>query len=849
MLKIVKLTVENLTNGCVTDDRTPRFSFTLESDHTQVELHHAVIRINEWEKITTDQVAIPYAGPALLPFTTYRVRVEAFDNCGESATSETTFDTGRFDTPWNAQWITHGGYRFTAKKESPLPMVFRKQLSVTKTISSAKLFSTALGIYEFEINGKKVGKDYFAPGFTSYKHHLQYQVYDVTSMLTVSNQLTAIVAGGWAVGKFTFNLRNRIFAPRQALLAELRITYTDGTIDIIGTDTSWQVTLQGNVQSADFYDGEHYDATVNLNDLSWVPAHRETIKLKPQLIATYGSLVQSHEVFHPVLIKHINGTLIYDMGQNFSGVIDVTLNVARGTRVVFRHAEMLKDGQLFTAPLRTAKAQVTYIAQGIPNETYSPRFTYMGFRYVSVEGVEESAFHFTGRALYSDIETIGHFECSNERLNQLQNAIVWSTKSNFVDIPTDCPQRDERMGWTGDIALFAPTALFNFNSSRFLDKWLRDLKLEQKKTGGIPVTIPHVVFPSNLESVFTMAIDHWGDACILVPWAHYQATGDRQFLETLYPVMQRYLKACRFWAELFSIGQHRRIWSLGHHYGDWVAYGIGLMGWMKRGKWTATASLAHSAGIVAEISTLLGYHQEASYYNRLRQETANAYLNVFTNRQGQLKNEFQTGYVLPLNYGIFQGSEQGAAAQHLSRLVNDAQHTIRTGFPGTPGILFALADNGHVDDAFKMLLNEACPSWLHMMKSGGTTMWERFDAFQDENHFNIGQDDGTHGMVSFNHYANGAVGSFLYRRIAGIEMTEPGYKKSRIAPLLGGNLTSATGRIQTSYGLLSSQWTATTTHFLLSIQVPVGTQCEVVLPNQERHLVGSGSYDFACSLS
>ena len=467
----------------------------------------------------------------------------------------------------------------------------------------------------------------------------------------------------------------------------------------------------------------------------------------------------------------------------------------------------------------------------------------MGFRYVEVTGIEENAIQLTGLVLYSDMEKNGDFKCSDPRLNQLQSNIVWGAKSNFMDIPTDCPQRDERMGWTGDIAVFSNTACYNFNMSRFLDKWLMDVKSEQRRGGAIPETIPHIPMFGKLESMFPVAIAYWGDSCILVPWAEYMARGDIEVLRSMYPVMKKYLKACKFWAEFLSVGKQRRIWKASFHYGDWCAPEGEYKDWIKRGKWTATACLMNSSKIVSQVAEILNQKDERDYYQKLSEETAAAYLDVFTDRNGKLHEEFQTAYVLPIYYGIFQGSEKKSAVDNLVKLVRENNYSIGTGFPGTPYILFALADNGHAEDAFKMLLNEACPSWLYEVQAGATTIWERWDGIDEEGMVKEGD------MISFNHYASGAVGDFLYRRVVGIEPLEAGYQKFQVKPLVGGNLSWASGEVSTPYGLIFANWELEDQKFRIDLIVPVGTTCELALPDHSLKTIGSGRYSFQVEIS
>ena len=846
MLKISRLTVEHLSRDCVTDCEQPRVSFQIESDRQNVSLKKAKIWVGDWSTETESQILVPYTGKKLNPFTEYPVVVKVMDDKGEAAEAATSFETGRMGTAWKAQWITDGEYHFTEKKISPKTMTFRKKIHCEKKIAKARMYVTALGIYEMTLNGEKVGDIYFAPGFTSYKHQLQYQTYDVTEQLKsaegMENELIAVVGGGWAVGSFTYKRVNRNYADRQALLCELRIAYEDGSEEIIGTDESWDVTLDGAVKETEFYNGEVYDATVDMEKIAWHKAAKEQVKLQPEIMAQYGVPVKAHEVFHPVSVaKAPSGVVIYDFGQNFAGVISAKIKGTKGQKITFRHAEILMDGELFTKPLRSAKQEAVYICRD-GEQTWSPRMTYMGFRYVSMEGAAEEDVELSAIALYSDVEDNGEFSCSNELVNKLQSSIRWGAKSNFVDIPTDCPQRDERMGWTGDIALFSPTAAYNFDMSRFLEKWFKDVRSEQNKGGGIPVTVPLVVVPGQWEIMIPMAVDHWGDVCILAPWAEYKMRGDLGLLKTMYPTMKRYMKACKFWASLGSVGKHKYIWKLLHHYGDWCAPGIGLWAWMGRGKWTATACMSHSSKILSQIAELLGEKEDAVYYRNLSEKTAEAYRDLLMEKDCTVKKEFQTAYVLPLYYGMLSEEDKKKTAAHLARIVRENDYHIATGFPGTPYILFALADNGYEEDAFKMLMTDTCPSWLYEMKVGGTTIWERWDALREDGTCNTGDDDGTGGMVSFNHFSYGAVGDFLYRRIAGIETLSGGGKEVRIAPMVGGGLTQARGVVNTAYGKVTSEWWINDGKFTLHVDIPCSTTAIVKLPGGEEKKLGSGSY-------
>jgi alpha-L-rhamnosidase len=840
---ITRLTVDGLEDECVTDE-PPVLAFALASNTPGESLASAQVRVGEWSIETDEQVGIEYDGP-LEPYTDYSVHVTARGTTGALASARTSFRTGRMGRPWVARWITDASYE-TPKRQSPVPMVFRVGFAADKSIRRAWIEATALGVYDLTLNGERVGDDYFAPGFTSYGHQMQYQTYDVTGMLSGRNELVATVSGGWAVGSYTFSRKNKIYADRQALLAEVHIEFDDGTHEVVATGPGWTVATDGPLRMAEWYDGETCDARITSEGMTWKPADVTAPRTEPQIRAQYGPPVRVQRTFTPIARTVApSGEVVYDFGQNFAGVIHARLRGSEGQTVVFRHAEVIVDGELFVKSLRTAKAAATYTCVD-GEQTYSPRHTYMGFRYVGVTGIDPEDLELTALALHSDLRQTGAFTSSDERLNRLQSAIEWGGRSNFVDIPTDCPQRDEREGWTGDYAAFATTASYNFDMSRFLRKWLRDMAAEQSRGGGIPMVVPRAgnAFP-------VMATSLWGDVCIMAPWAEYLARGDVGMLRQNYPMMKGFLKAADWWSKLFAVGEHRHIWQFPFHFGDWTSPDGSAKEWIKKGRWIGTAYHANSLGIVARVADLLGESADAARYRARRERVVDAYRSVFTDGRGTLKNEFQTAYVLPLHFGMTAGAETTAMADNLVRLIAEADGHLRTGFPGTPYILFALSDNGRVDEAFDLLLQTGPPSWLYMVDAGGTTIWERWDAMRPDGSVNTldlqtGEDTG--GMVSFNHYAAGAVGDWLYKRIAGIEPTSGGYRTFRVAPLVGGGLTSAAGTVETPYGRASSSWTVADDVFSLRVDVPVSAQATVILPDGATHEVGSGTHEFTCRL-
>jgi len=836
MLRIDEIYIENMKEGCITDNPQPSIRFSLASDRQDTVMAGAHVRIGEWETTTDSQLDILYDG-ALAPFTAYPVVITARDNHGESAAAGALFTTGRLGLPWEAKWITDKAHA-PKKGQSPLPMTFRKGFSTNKPVARAYITATAIGIFELSLNGRTVTNEYFAPGFTSYKNTLQYVYYDVTDMLKAENELLAVVGGGWAVGRFTYASKSQITAKRQAFLMELFIEYVDGSREKLRTDESWRVTMDGNHRFGDFYDGETYDATVALDKAAWKNADVARLGFTPRITARYGCPVTAHEAFTPLkTFTAPSGETIYDFGQNFAGVVRLEIDGQRGQTITVRHAEILAHGELCVNSLRTAKAMLTFICTD-GKQVYSPKLTYMGFRYVGIRGIAPENIRVLAYALYSDIEETGAFECSDPLINKLQSNITWSGKSNFVDIPTDCPQRDERQGWTGDISIFASTACYQFDLSRFLDKWLADVRHEQGVLGGIPLVVP-----KHGNAAPTVSTACWGDSCILVPWAEYLARGSKALLEKQYPCMRKYHRSVERWAALFSVGRRRYIWKLLFQFGDWCAPDGYIRDWMKKGKWIATAYFAGTSAIMERIAAILGKEQDAAHYHALRSKICDAYRRVFTDGNGKLAREFQTGYVLPLYFGMVGGRERENMTGRLNELVKENGYHLSTGFAGTPYLLFALADNGYADSAYRLLLQDTCPSWLYEVKAGGTTLWERWDAVgpdHEKNGLAFGESD---KEASFNHYAYGAVGDFLYRRVLGIEAVEAGYKSFRVKPLPGGGLTWARGGIKTPYGTIAFAWRIEDDAFRLHVEIPVSTTCMLTLPGGETKTLGSGTYE------
>ncbi len=854
MLKVTHLKTEDLTNPIGVDEPFPRFSWRLESDKKGVKQasYHIVVKASDdvvWDsgEVKNDQsLYIVYSGKELRPFTTYTWTVRVTDNLGKSACSEAaSFETGRMGMPWAASWITTPG-KIDDDNMTP-PYLYRKVFTVQKPVVRARLYTSALGVYSINLGGRLVSDRFFAPGYTDYVRHVQYQAYDVTELISSGdNIMMCEVAGGWYTGRLGMVLKGNRYGNKRALILELHMDYADGTKGIVCTDENFEYTCDGPRRFAGFFDGEVYDANRE-DSRSWKYEKALLYKGKtPQIVPDIGLPVSRHSEIVPVATHTVGESVIYNFGRNIAGIIRLCIDVPQGKTVTVLHAEILgKDGDLYTGNLRTAKAQLIYISKDGVQE-YEPRFTYMGFQYVKVEGVDASQIKsICAHELYSDLTVTGSFSCSHARLNKLQENILTSQKANFVDIPTDCPQRDERVGWTGDIALFSPTAAFNMNVGRFMRKWLRDLRSEQQRfiSGNIPFVVPS----GNVFWMRLVTSPIWSDASVIVPWDTYMSTGDLRLLTESYESMKRWLSTMK---RISTFGKLPLMKNYYVYYffswGDWVAPGIPIKEQWRRGKWISTAYFANSAKMVAKIAHLLGNARDAEKYERLSEKIRLSFCRTFLDEGGHIKNGFQSIYADAIRFGILPEKAHLAAVEDLEKDVVKHNNHLMTGFPGTPHLLFALADCGREDTAFRLLMQESCPSWLYPVKCGATSIWERWDALQEDGSVNEEQ-VGSSNMVSFNHYAYGAVGEFLYSRVAGLEPVESGYKHFKVAPMAGGGLTCAKACYQSPYGMILVEWAMGEDQtFSLFVTVPPNTSATVCLPDKQQFNVGSGEHRYTC---
>ena len=747
----------------------------------------------------------------------------------------------------NAIWITG---KETLDNDSLLPpYLFRKSIFISKKVRTANLRATALGCYTIRIGGKKVSNRFFAPGYTQYNKRLFYNEYDVSELLNETEQpfgmeLLAEVSGGWYAGRLGLCKDGNRFGDKRAFMMELSIQYADGSEETISTDSSWEVSTDGPRRFADFLNGEIYDARREQVQY-WEAASVYRGTLPEKIEKENGGAVIGHDVIAPQKIqKEKAGEYLIDFGRNRAGIVSIgPFEGMEGQEICIRHGEVLKEGCLFTENLRTAKSELHYICKN-GEQTYCPEFTYMGFRYISVSGFEPSVDNIRQIELYTELEPTGEFRCSNEDINALHQNILTSLKANFVDIPTDCPQRDERSGWTGDIAVFAPTAAFNMDINDFMKKWTKDLALGQKKNGAIGMIAPdNGLFQKKTDNMMLNLSHHtndavWGDAIILVPWAVYQARGDEEILRDNYESMKAWVEFEQNSSRCFSWGDKRYIWSAGFHFGDWLAPGDSIQAGMKKAKWTSTAYFANSARILSEIAQILDHPEDAKRYRELFECIRKAFQKIFVDGSGHIRDGFQSIYVLALQFDLLNEEQRKLALGDLVEDIRKKENHLATGFVATDKILFALSDNGRADVAYDLLLQDSNPSWLYPVRCGATSIWERWDALKPDGTINQNGD-----MVSFNHYAYGAVGNWLYTRIGGLEPLKPGYREFRIAPIPGGGLTWAEVSYQSSYGKIRSRWEIEENRFKLNFSVPEGTLAHIILPDGNEKIYAKGEHE------
>lgn len=788
-------------------------------------------------RIDSDQsVQLPYGGAPLRSGQRVAWRVRIWDGNGMASpwSSVAWFEAALLSRDdWRASWITTDPV--ARSSAAAPPALLRKTFRLPGAVQRARLYITSLGMYDARINGAAVTDQVLRPGWTSYHKRLQYQSYDVTALLRAGDNAIGVTLGdGWYRGDMGFGGRDN-YGTRRALLAQLQVTLADGRVQMVRSDETWRAST-GPVRMSDLLQGEHYDARLEKDgwaapgyaDTGWSGV--QTMAPPPAaLVAQTGPAVRRIMELKPVkLLRTPQGETVFDFGQNLVGWVRLSARGPAGSTVVLRHAEVLdKAGNFYTANLRSAAQTLRYTFRGGRQGVYEPSFTYQGFRYVAVEGLlpDAGADALTAIVVHSDMGSANSWTSSHTGLNQLVKNTEWGQRGNFLDVPTDCPQRNERLGWTGDVQVFARTAAYNFDVAGFYTKWMADLAADQKADGSIPYVIPDS-FQRKKNSIDGAA--GWSDAVVIVPWTVYQAYGDRRLLGSHYASMKAWVDRV---AQLAPDG----VWTSSYQFGDWLAYqspsseARDYPGATTGKDLIATAYFAHSSGLLARIATVLGHAADARRYAALASKVRAAFNREFVTASGRVGENSQTAYALALRFNLLPDLLQAQAAKRLVGEINSRKGHLSTGFLGTPALLFALSEHGQLDAAYRLLLKNTYPSWLYPVGRGATTIWERWDGIKPDGTF---QDP---AMNSFNHYAYGAVVEWMYAVAAGItsDPSAPGYRRSIISPRppADGSLTHVRAQVETPYGLLRSGWQLDGDVLSVAVSIPPNTRARVVLPS------------------
>ena len=851
-LTLVNLRTESQQYPLGIDAAAPRLSWQIASMARDVRQGAYEIRVATdeaalssdrrlWDsgKVISDQsTQLVYSGPSLKSGQGYIWQVRIWDATGRASawSLPARWEMGLLSpTDWTADWI-EPNVPEEAGKPRPAPM-FRHDFDLHGPIVNARAYITSHGLYELYLNGQRVGDRLFTPGWTSYATRLQYQTYDVTSQLKDgANAVGVMVGEGWYRGTIGFANNTDHYGSKAGVLVQIEVTYADGHSQRIISDGTWKAAT-GPVLMSDIYNGEVYDARLErqgwanagYDDHAWATV-TTVADTKSNLLAQAGPPVRRIEEIKPVrIITTPAGETVVDMGQNMTGWVRLKVRGPAGTVVTLGHAEVLDNkGNFYTDNLRSAEQKIVYTLSGHGDEVYEPHFTFQGFRYVRVEGYpgKLSPDDITGVVVHSDMATTETFTSSNPLLNQLQHNIVWSQGDNFLDVPTDCPQRDERLGWTGDAQVFSPTAALNMDVENFYTKWLGDLAADQDSDGAIPHVVPDV-----LNAVFAGpgtpgqrqgGAAGWADVATVMPWNVYLAYGDTRILDKQYDSMRRWVQF-----ETLHAGDDH-IWSGDFQFGDWLDFASTAhkdgFGWTPSDL-VATAYYAHSLDLLQKTATRLGKADDARRDADLLDAVRTAFNQRYVTAEGKVGSGTQTAYVLALDFDLLPQTLRASAAQHLADNVR-AQGHLTTGFLGTPRLLEVLSRFGHNDEAYMLLNRQDYPSWLYPVTHGATTVWERWDGIKPDGSF---QDK---AMNSFNHYAYGAVGEWMYTVMGGLALdpAAPGYKHVLIQPQPGGGLRHVAVSHTGPYGVIRSDWRIDGHVFTLAVDIPPNSTATVRLP-------------------
>lgn len=816
-------------------DHAPALSWTLRSLAREVvqEAFRVQVSTDAFQSVAWDSgeiqgdTSIEYLLPCPLQSARrYHWRVWAKAGSQQAWSEPATFVTALMN---QSEW---GGARFISADEDPASdaaTYLSTTVNITGKVQSAYAFTTALGLYRLMVDGQRASADELAPGWTSYNQHLLYQTNDLAPLLGEgSHEIGAMVGVGWYKGKMGFLSLRHNYGERTAFLMKLVITYQDGRVQTVLTDGSWQ-GYDTPVVFADIYNGEQYDARLGLRKPRPATVLQEDLA---RLSAQAGSRVRvMRNLPAQAVLTTPGGDTVLDFGQNLSGWVRFRAAGKPGDVVELQLFEALdSQGNVYIDNLRGARQTIHYTFGEEGTVDFEPGFTFMGFRYAHVKRFPGAVIKeaFTSRAVYSDMEETGSFSCDKPEVNRLWQNILWGLRSNFVDVPTDCPQRNERLGWTGDAQIFCPTACFLKDADVFFTKWLVDLAADSTPEGGVPHVVPDIISPAIhkaedwLLSQGTHSAAAWADCAVILPWNLYLAYGDRRVLSRQYASMKG-------WVEFMRAHANGAVWEYRLQFGDWVALDAeeGSYFGATPGELVASAYYAYSTQLLSQAAGALGNSVDEDEYRRLHADIVADFRRRFFDAEGKLTARTQTAQILALHFDLAASEHRAQTLDTLKALIEENGGHLSTGFVGTPYICFALSENGAVDDAYRLMLKDDYPSWLYQVKAGATTIWEHWDGIKP---------DGTMwsaDMNSFNHYAYGAIGEWLFRVVGGINAVEPGYKQSLIRPRFNRALGFAETRLETVYGLLASKWTYQDGLVLLELDIPANTRADIVLDARE----------------
>lgn len=865
-MEIFDLRCDNLSSPTAVGSRRPIFSYKVKSDNPNShQLSYRIVvassrelllngKANLWDSgdiSCSKNYNIKYNGERLYSGETYfwKVFCESESEKGESEIAE--FGMGLLEkAQWGGSFIGLSS-EFTPKSEYDSDIVghnspyLRHEFSLPedKKVKWAKAFATSYGVYEMYLNGQRVGDYELAPYWTDYRKSLQYQCYNVTDLLKKGgNAVGAMIGDGWFLGNVGPTGRNIYGRLPHGFLMRLVVRYEDGTTDSVVTDCSWKATT-GALIYTDNQNGEYYDATKELgawsefgyDDSNW----HETIlaeKYPDTRFKPTNAPAKVMDKIKPIsIVNDKNGKVIVDMGQNMVGHIEMPLKGARGDKIVFKHGEMLlDDGTLYITNLRGATQKDTYVLKG-QDDFYSPRFTFHGFRYVEIEGLDylPSADDITGLVIYSDCAESGKIETSSQMVNKLFKNQYWGQRGNFLNLPTDCPQRDERLGWSGDAQIFAKSACYNMYCEDFYTKHMEDIIEAQKPNGSVTDVSPEPNFhgdgPVPGADLTGNGVAAWGDVIFVLPYTLYQMYGNTRLIRKYYSNMELYMQ--------YLEGTTTKLIRPDSGYGDWLSVDDDTPRDV-----LATAYFAYDAFMMAEMARAIGKEDAAKRYDLLLSEIKRAFADEFVDSDVKIKGDTQCDYVLALKMNLLSEEKTPALVDHLIRTIERKNWHLSTGFVGVSYLLPMLSDHGHNDVAYKILLNETYPSWGYSIKNGATTIWERWNSYTKENGF------GDPGMNSFNHYSLGSVSEWMYQYMGGIKPTAPGFDKIEIKPFIDNRLDFVKVSYDSIHGEIRSEWKNENGRISLDIVVPFGVDATVVLGDGEIHKAGSGSHHYEYSL-